>query len=60
MSEKVEIKDKIVKDTENKELKEKDKKDVILTPISNELTNKEKEHQKEEQSKVILKSNIYF
>ncbi|KAL0123219.1 hypothetical protein PUN28_007670 [Cardiocondyla obscurior] len=49
---KPEIKDKIAKETENKELKEKEKKEVILTSISNEEIGKAKELQKEDQSKV--------
>lgn len=46
------MKDKTAKETENKELKEKEKKEVILTSISNEEIGKAKELQKEEQSKV--------
>ena len=42
--EKVEIKDKVAKETENKELKEKDTiKEVILTKISNDEPEPEKE-----------------
>lgn len=55
---KPEIKDKIAKETENKELQEKEKKEVILTPISflhlSEEISKAKEVQKEEQTKVYL------
>lgn len=47
--EKLEIKD--IKETENKELKEKE---MILTSISDEETGKEKEVQEEEQNKVHL------
>lgn len=36
-------------------MKDKEKKDVILTPISNEEIAKEKEQQKEELAKVFLK-----
>lgn len=39
--EKPEIKDKVAKETENNELKEKNKKDIILTPISNDEMPKE-------------------
>ncbi|XP_076634730.1 uncharacterized protein LOC143348429 [Colletes latitarsis] len=47
--EKVEIKDKVAKETENKELKEKDTKEIILVPISNEeIKEKDKDEVKVE------------
>lgn len=60
--EKPEIKDKIAKETVNKELKEKEKKEMILTPISDEKAEKGKVvQQKEEQNKVYTATcNIYI
>lgn len=35
--EKIEIKDKIAKETQNKELKEKNQMEIILEPVNNEI-----------------------
>lgn len=58
--EKSEIKDKTAKETENKELRENEKTDIILTPTPDEEIGKTKEIQKQQPSKVDFYINPAF
>lgn len=52
--EKIEIKDKVAKETENKELKEKNQKDVILEPVADKVVEIEIVPEKKEQVKEVI------
>ncbi|XP_011304765.1 uncharacterized protein DDB_G0286299 [Fopius arisanus] len=53
---KIEIKDKVAKETQNKELKEKNQKEIILEPVNNEVVDEPEVPEIKEEIKKVEKS----